>query len=651
MKTKTILFFAFLLIYGTITYAQDKKPLMTIGNQSITKSEFERIYKKNNNLKEPSDKKAIDEYLQLFINFKLKVIEAESLGYDTLASFKKELKGYRDQLAKPYLTATKEEESLILEAYERMKTDVEASHILVKFDPNASPEDTLKAYNKAIDIRKRLLAGEAFDKVAKETSDDQSAKTNGGYLGYFSAFNMVYAFETAAYNTPVGQISMPARSRFGYHIIKVLNKRPDIGQIKVAHIMIFARNVSKEKNDSAKKAIYGIYEKLKKGEDFAQLAKTYSEDKGSAANGGDLPWFGSGRMVHEFETAAFALKNNGDFSEPIQTAYGWHIIKRIDTKGIPAYDQAKADIKQKITRDERSVKSKDLFLTKLKKEYNFKENKDVLKPFYTLIDSSVYKGKWKSDNAASLKGILFSFDGKNFASIAFASYLAKNQPFGKMSFKAIVDKEYDKFVETSLYDYENDMLEKKYPDFKNLMEEYHDGVLLFDISDKMIWSKALKDTTGLEDYYAKNKSKYMWDKRLGITMYSTTDAAVAKKALDLLKSPSSQGITDDKIRVELCKPDTSKKCVTIEHLKISKGDIPSIDSTGWGEGVCLVPVLNGKHRVAVKGKVTEAETKALSEAKGVVISDYQTFIEEEWIKTLRGKYKIKVNEKLLSTIK
>ena len=373
---KLIVCISFLL--GTlVVFAQknDSPILMEIGDKKITLEEFEAIYNKNSDNKK-NTKEEVEDYLDLYIKFKLKVVEAEDLGMDTLPAFIQELEGYRKQLAQPYLSDREVTEKLIEEAYERMKYDVKAAHILVKVTLEADPKDTLAAYNKIMKIRKRIVGGEDFEKVAAEVSEDPSAKNNQGNLGYFSAFQMVYPFETAAYETEVGKISMPVRTSFGYHLVKTIDKRKARGIMKVAHIMVRAdKKLGEEEINQKKEKIDEIYAKVTaKDADFTALARQYSEDKESAKRGGELPAFGAGKMVEEFETAAFALENDGDISVPILTDYGWHIIKRLELKNLESYEELYPTLKAKVARDSRANKSKEIVIENIKKENNFKED-------------------------------------------------------------------------------------------------------------------------------------------------------------------------------------------------------------------------------------------------------------------------------------
>ena len=410
--------------------AQDKSDpvILNIAGENIPKSEFERVFKKNNTKETTFDKKAVNEYLQLYINYKLKVREALELGMDTAKSFVDELGDYRKQLAQPYLVDKDVSENLLKEAYARMKTDLRASHILIKCDQNALPKDTIEAYNKAMKVRGELLKGADFTASAKKYSDDPSAKDNGGDLGYFSAMQMVYPFESAAYNTKNGEISAPVRTRFGYHIIKVTDSRPAQGEVKVAHIMVkVAANAKEDDSTKAVQKINEIYTKLKAGEKFEDLARQFSDDQSSAKNGGLLPMFGTGRMVPEFEKAAFALKTAGDYSEPVRTSYGWHIIKLIEKKSLGTYEELQADLKQKVQKDSRSELSKSSMISRIKAKYGFMEVPKAKDEFMKTIDTTLSSGKWSADNAAALKGNMFSLRNKFYSQKDFATYVADHQ--------------------------------------------------------------------------------------------------------------------------------------------------------------------------------------------------------------------------------
>jgi peptidyl-prolyl cis-trans isomerase SurA len=631
--------------------AQDNDPvLMTVGKRNIRKSEFEAVYHKNNN-NAKADEKALNEYLELYTNFRLKVAEAEELGLDTTEAFKSELKGYRQQLAQPYLTDNEVTENLIKEAYERSKYDIKASHILVKVDENALPKDTLAAYNKALKVRERLLKGENFEKVAKEVSDDPSAKDNGGNLGYFTALQMVYPFENAAYNTKVGEVSMPIRTRFGYHILKVFDKRDARGQILTAHIMASTRGMQTAADTlAAKQKLEEIQAKIKQGVDFAELAKQFSDDPGSASKGGQLPWFGTGKMVPEFEEAAFQLKNNGDVSDIIQTKFGFHIIKRLDYKPLPSFDEMKAELKQKIAKDTRSQKSRESFIERIKKEYGFKENLKNRDEFIKVIDSTFFKGEWKAEKAAKLNKELFSIGNKKYTQTDFAKFIESQQSTQPATdYKLLIEKLYKNFTDKAVIDYEDEQLENKYPDFRNLMNEYRDGILLFELTDKKVWSKAVKDTAGLEAFYNANKDKFMWGERLEADIFYCKDEATAAKTRKLVEKGLKKGYNVDEIQKQI--NTDSQLNLKVVSGKFSKGDNKIIDSIDWNVGLTKNQnVDNQIVFVNVKRKIAP-EPKTLKEARGVVTAEYQNQLEKEWLKELKAKYPVNINREVLKTVK
>lgn len=654
MKSKKLLIklpFCLLLFTSNLVSAQDNKDkvLLEIDKKPVTVREFETIYRKNTPKEEASDKKSLQEYLDLYVNFKLKVREAEEAGLDTTSTFKNELNGYKQQLAQPYLVDKEVNEKLILEAFERMNQDVRASHILLKLNPNPLPKDTLAAYQKIMKIRARIQKGEDFNKVAKETSEDPSAKENFGDLGYFTAFQMVYPFECAVFLTPVNEISMPVRTRFGYHLVKVTDKRKAQGQILAAHIMVkSATGAPAQDSINAKTKIDEIYAKVQAGEDFAELAKQFSDDQGSAKKGGELPWFGTGRMVAEFEKAAFSLKNKGDMHAPIKTMFGWHIIKKIDQKEIGTFDQLKPELKNKISKDSRSEKSKDSFIAKVKKEYNFKENAKSRDDLFKVMDTTLLDGKWKGEKFMAMNKPLFTLMDNNFTQSDFIKYLESRQSKSQdRSLQGVYNNLYNGFVTESCMAFEEGRLMVKYPEFKALMQEYRDGILLFELTDKKVWSKAVKDSTGLNDFYEKNKNNYLWDERVDASIYFCDNEEVAKNVRKMLVS-KKKSMSNDEILAEINKD--SQLTLKIETGKFQKGDNDAMDAFPWLEGTTENKIIDKKTVFAVINKKYMKEPKTLAESRGLVTADYQNYLEKEWVEQLRKKYQVKVNQEVLNTI-
>lgn len=642
--------------------AQTKKPLaatetvktdavlMTIGSSKVTVSEFENVYRKNNTKEGTMDTKSLNDYVELFVNFKLKVKEAEELGLDTAKSFKEELAGYRKQLAQPYLTDKDVNEKLLKETYDRMQEDIHASHILVKVSDNALPKDTLEAYNKILKIRARILKGEDFNKVASEKgiSDDPSAKDNGGDLGFFTALQMVYPFESAAYSTKVGDVSMPIRTRYGYHIIKVTERRKAQGEVMVAHIMVKTTpNMSKEDSLNTYTKITEIYSKLKAGSKFEDLAQEFSDDKSSAKKGGELPWFGTGKMPIEFEKVAFSMANKGDFSQPMRSKYGWHVIKLIDKRGLATFEDMKNELKAKVTKDSRSQAGRASLIAKVKAEYKFKENPKLVDDFIKVMDSSLFEGRWDIAKAKALNKPMFNLNEKVYSQVEFANYISSHQSKRpKTDVKIVLNQFYKQFVEETAVAYEEARLDQKYPEFKALMQEYRDGILLFELTDQKVWSKAVKDSTGSKAYYEKNKTNFMWDERAEASVYTCANEKVAAQVRGLMKKKKSE-----KDILAAANKD-SQLNLQVETRVFNKGENEFVDKN-WNPGTSadIKSEKDKKTIIIVTAKLLMPEPKSYLDSKGMVTADYQNYLEKEWIASLKAKYSVTVDKAVLSTIK
>ena len=652
----------FLLITAMTVFAQTKNGdqiILKIDNKPITKAEFEAVYFKNNPTREVKDSKSVEDYMELFINFKLKVKNAEELGMDTVKNFINELTGYRKQLANPYLTDKNVNDQLIKEAYERLKTEIHASHILVKIAEDALPKDTLEAYNKIMNFRNRAIKGEDFGKIARETAEkgDPSAKENKGDLGFFTAFSMIYPFETAAYNTKIGEISMPVRTSYGYHIIKVWEKRPASGELLVSHIALrLKKDATKDDSLNAKKKIEEIYAKLKSGSSFEELCSQFSEDKSTASKGGQLPWISRGKLpLIEFENKAYELKENGQISEPFLTSYGWHIVKRIDKKELPAFEQMRNELKQKVEKGQRGQVGRASMIAKIKNENGFaeftiKNKKGLSFPAFdelvSKLDSSYWEGKWSSEKAKGLAKPLFKVGESTYTQTDFAKYVEQRQTKRpKNDFSSVLKLQYNNWVNDKCIALEESMLDKKYPEFRALMQEYRDGILLFDLLDKKVWTKAMKDTTGLKNFHNENKNNYLWDERADVTLYKCADEKIAKQAKSLItKKKSDKEITDVINK-------NSQLNISVENIMYLKKERKLIDDN-WKEGISnpVKDETDGKFYVIKVNKLLPKQPKSLNEAKGAITADYQTFLEKEWVKELRAKHKVEVNKEILSTV-
>ncbi|MFI5204499.1 MAG: peptidylprolyl isomerase [Flavobacteriales bacterium] len=649
MKKSFFVLILFCIGLAPLAHAQKKEPvLMKVNGKAVTKSEFEAIFKKNNR-DSVVTKKSLDEYVKLFTNFKLKVAEAEELGMDTLKKFKEELAGYRKQLAKPYLVDTKMNDDLLKEAYDRLQWEVRASHILVLCNPDASPEDTLKAWKKIIALREKAVKTNDFATVAGEGSEDPSAKTNKGDLGFFTSFQMIYSFETACYNLKKGEISQPVRTRYGYHLVNLTDKRKARGTILVAHILIAARDEDPvDKKENARLRAEEILGRIKKGEDFAMLASQFSDDQSSRAKGGELKWFGPREMTEEFENASFSLEKDGDVTELVKTTYGYHIIKRLQLKTSDSFDKMKGELKMRISRDSRSYLPQASFVKKLRKKYSVKENKKAFDGIVKTIDTTIFAGQWDTKKADGLKSKLFSFAKKNYTQADFVNYIGKNQRKDK---KQDIDQYmrfmFDRFIGEELLAYEDSKLESQYTEFRLLMKEYRDGILLFDLTDKKVWSKAVKDTAGLRVFYEANKMNYMHGRRFDCEIYTCKDETIALSVLkDIQTGTVSEQDMDAKYNKE------SKLNMRVEKGLFSESDKPVIKRIDNSKPGVNNPVNeNGQFMVVKINRIMEPSPKSLFEAKGPVTSDYQDSLEQEWLAQLKAKYKVEVNNEVLYSIK
>ncbi|MCK5080042.1 MAG: peptidylprolyl isomerase [Bacteroidales bacterium] len=673
MKRISVKIFAFaiaaLITLSIQAQKEDKRVLISIDDEEISVSEFLNVYQKNNVDTDLSDKKSLQDYLELYINFRLKVKEARDLGMDTAKAFVEELDGYRKQLAEPYFNDQEVTDELLLEAYDRLMFDVRASHILIKIDENALPADTLLAYKKVMVIRERLMAGEDFAGVAAELSDDPSArdrqaqgqvrKGNGGDLGYFTVFDMVYPFETGAYSTVVGEISMPVRTSYGYHLIKVTDKQEALGKATVAHLYLaMPKNATASDSIRIEKEISVLYQRILEGEKFEDLVLEFSDDRGSKEKGGVLPRFGSNRMVPEFIVAVSDIQDSGDISQPVLTSFGWHILKLLDRQRPGDYKVEVIDLKRKMTKDTRAMKSRETVIDRIKSENGFKEYPENLQELLNAIDSSFYAREWSAEKVAGLNKKLFQLGGNKYSQHDFAIYLEDKQTRrGTTGLEVFFYSQYSDYANKKCIDLEDSKLEGKYPEFRLLMAEYRDGILLFNLTDERVWSKAVKDTLGLQEFYTDNSGNYMWGERLEADIIILNDPATEENIRGMISMA-----VDKKMSLKEIGLDTMSG-VFVQSSIYAKGDNDFIDKIAWEEGLSeSMPLtkFNGLYDgrshnessiiFALVKSLRAPEAKHLDEARGLVTSDYQNYLEEEWIRTLKAKYTVVVHEEVLEDI-
>ena len=599
---KTFLFVAAAIM--SLTATAQSETLMTINGKAVSAEEFLYIYEKNNQAG-AVDPKTMDEYLDMFINFKLKVTEAESQGIDTTASFKKELKGYRAQATPKYLQDEAAMDSLIELSWRHMSKDRRAAHIAIQCPMSADSAQTAEALAKINEAYERVTVGkmkverkkvkgrwknvekrqpvEAFDAVARELSTDPSVQETGGELGWITPFRYVYPLEEAVYNTPVGGISKVFRTQYGFHIVKVEEERDHL-EVKASHIM---KMVPADSLDAIKKAqIDSIASELAKAqkdhvqstkEIFAEVAKRESDDRGSSARGGELGWFGKGMMVKPFEDAAFSMKA-GEISAPVRSQYGWHILYKEAERGIQPLDSMRAQIQRQVLRDERAQEADKAFARKTRAEYHLP---------VTMSDAEV---------------------------------------------KAYADEH----------------LEEKYPELRHLVQEYHDGILLFEVSLREVWDKAAKDTAGLEQFFKANKKKYTWaaPKWKGYLIQAKNKSSL-KAAKAIIKSADADSIQSYIARRVNC---DSVTYVKVQHGLWEQGKNGAVDKYGFKDKKAAFTPNEELPIVECVGKKLKAP-EAWNDEKGKVTTDYQDYLEAEWVKKLREKYEVKVNPEVWDSIK
>ena len=588
---KKVLLSIVLLAGSLMSFAQEDKVLLTINGEPVMLSEFLYIYEKNNQ-ESSLEKKSMEEYLDLFINFKLKVAEAIAQGVDTTEAFKKELAGYRAQATPKYMQDNEAIDSLVQLSYNRQANVRRAAHIAIQCPANADSATMAAAEAKIQLARERVTTGvekkvkqgrkwvtvrepEAFADVAREMTDDPAGKENGGELGWIQVFRFVYPFEEAVYNTPVGEVTEVFRSPYGLHIALVEEERA-FEEVHAAHIMKMMPRGSEGMAIDAKKHIDSLYQVVLAGADFAEIATAHSDDKGSAVRGGDLGWFGRGMMVQPFENITFDMQP-GEMSEPFPTRFGWHFVKLYEKRGIQPLDSMRQQLLNQVKRDVRYQEAEKSFINKTRAEYNL-------------------PAEMSNDEV-----------------------------------KAYADAH----------------LEEKYADLRNLVREYHDGILLFDVSLREVWDKANKDTEGLAAFFKANKKNYTWDapRYKGHIIYAK-DEKVAKAAKQIIKSANADSVMsyiNQRVNVD------SVQYVRVERGLWTEGKNAAVDKYAFKSKTAeYTPTEEFPHVIPV-GKVIKAPEE-YTDVRGQVTTDYQDHLEKLWVQTLRDKYPVVVNEEVLKAL-
>ncbi len=629
--------------------------LFSVEDDQIPLSEFVYIYSKTNGLKADFGRPSLAEYLDLYKKFKMKVRRAREMKLDTIPSLKTELAGYRKQLASNYLIDKEVTNQLIQEAYDRIQEDVRVSHILVKLNESASPEDTVIARKKIVEAQKMLASGKSFLEVAKLFSEDESTANNGGDLGFFTALfpSGFYAMETAAYKTPIGKVSDIIRTKLGYHLVRTTERRPARGEIEVAHILV--KKIQGDNSADARTKIDSIYYALKKGGDFDALAREFSEDKLSAAKGGNIGFFGINRYESAFEEAAFGLFADGDYTKPFETSSGYHIVKRISKRGQDAEDLAKRRLEPLVKRDQRFELAKTSMIAKIKSDIGVEEKNDVLIRYTQMQNDSFFTFLWRPQaGKLASKTILKLGKNKEIPVSAFEDYLLKNA--GKRvnqkrtnDLVSGIRALYDEFIQDECIKFEESQLEDKYPDFKALMREYQEGILLFEATKRIVWDRAGQDSIGLEAFFNKEaRNKYQWGERARVTYYSVKsgDTKLLEEVRDYADNQPS-----DKVLNKFNSKDEA--IVSTREFIYEHGKNPAIDEMVWKPGTLSYNEEDKRNKGWNFMKIEEIlppAPKTLDEARGYVIADYQDKLEKDWIQELKERYNVKVNQQVFESL-
>jgi peptidyl-prolyl cis-trans isomerase SurA len=647
-KMKKYLASILVLFFITLSFSQNKKDvLLTVDGKPVYTSEFKRVYNKNLDLVKDESQKKVDGYLELFIDYKIKVAEAYAQNLDKDKTYISEFNQYRDQLSRNYIFENKVTSELSLEAYSRGLDEISANHILILTKYNDTPQDTLKAYNKIKAIYNRAKAGEDFVTLAKENSEEPNADKSGGELGYFTAFAMVYPFETAAYNTKVDDVSEIVRTQYGYHIIKINDRRTRGSQITTSHIML------SDKGDNRtfvpEDRINELYTLLQQGEDFAKLAEQYSDDKNSAKNGGQLQKFRRGDLrAPEFEKAAFLLENVGDFSKPVKSQFGWHIILLNEKHAIPTYEEEKESLEKKVKNGVRSKIVTSALNDQIKEKYDYQKLTDYGPFFNIYVSDDILKKKWKYDTIATAQDrVIFTIGKKEVRFSDFAKFIVarQKQQFTATEKSQLVTDFYYEFESDELKSYFIDNLEFENEEYAATISEYRNGLLIFDVMNKNIWMKAKNDTIGLQKYYETVKGDYLWKDRVDAVLITSTTEDSAIEARKLLISNKTNEEIKGVLNVE------DKVNVIISEGVFEKGQRELPENFEMKEGVSEIYSNKDGFTIVRVNMIIPTDIKPLDVVKGKVMSDYQNDLESKWMKELRDKYKVQIHKKALKRVK
>jgi peptidyl-prolyl cis-trans isomerase SurA len=640
---KLLLLISFLFFLSSV-YCQ---AIFTYGKNTVSKDEFLRAYNKNKT-DDGNKEQAMRDYLDLYIKFKLKVQAAKDMHLDTLPSLKSDLQNFRSQVEENYLKDEKEVNALVNEAYNRSRKDIHVQHFYVSLNDKMEPADTLKLYkaiNETYDELKK--GGTDYAEIVSEIKEE-IAPVHGNDMGFITVFILPYEFENIVYSLKPGEVSKPYRSKKGWHIFKNEEERPAVGKMKAAQILfaVPAGNISMR--DHAKQLADSVYKALKSGADFGEMAKAYSNDRTTYMNGGIMPEFGVAKYDGGFERVVFSLKNDSDISEPFQTEFGYHIVKRISRLPIPENknDQAYMDnLRQEVMNDKRSEIAKEKFVREILAKTAYKKNTSVNeKDLWKITDTFAISNRKISSGKVNENTILFSFDNAKIKAGDWMQYVRNV----KSTYAAHAEQAYPDLLKNyvSIVALENykDRLQNFNKDFRNQLQEFKDGNMLFEVMERKVWSKASNDSAGLRHYYDDHKTNYKWDASADAILFSCANATIAKNAIEELnKGKAWKDIVNE-----------NSSQIQADSSRYELSQIPVAERTNFKPGLVTAPMINSGDGTAVFVKIIQLyprnQQRNFDEARGLVINDYQNLLEKKWIEELKKKYPVNVNQKVFQSL-
>jgi peptidyl-prolyl cis-trans isomerase SurA len=641
----------FILSSFCLSAQPEGEALFSVEGNPVPLSEFTYIYEKTNTGNADYSRQSLEEYLDLYIKFKLKVARAREIQMDTISSLNRELESYRRQLANTYLIDKEVTERLTREVYERTKFDVDLSHIVVRLDNSSTPEDSVRALTKISQAKEMAGKGELpFERIVKRFSEDGSTVNLGGKLGYSTAPfpNGFYELENTAYTMEVGEIRGPIASPIGYHILRLEDRRPAYGEMEVAHLLIRNTRIHPQR---PKIVIDSLKALLEAGADWDKIVEENSEDKLSANKGGYVGFVRINVYEESFERNSFGLKDDGQISEPFKTQSGWHLVKRIKHRGIGSYEESKRKLQSRISRDGRFELAKKALIEKIKKTAGVHEDIFVLDKYRLTLNKEFLTFRWRPDTLDNDSPLIaigkdLTFTLADFKSFCMKKSAQRTQKGERANLRKVYNQLFRDFSDDCVLQYEESQLPKKYNDFKNLMNEYEEGILLFEVTKQEVWDKASQDTAGLTEYFERNRGRYFWPERAELIEYT-------------IKSDNSKQIK--KIKKKISKEDhlavtneyntDGNIVVSFTKDKVIKNKSPKTTDMEWKEGALRTYLDdNGQTRVLKIDKIIPETQKSLSESRGFVMADYQEELEKKWVEGLRKKYSIDINQPVFDSL-